>query len=106
MTFDEGKELLARLKEVSFHTDSYGRYTTNSTCYSIEHLLEQLNEKRRRLEELWRNRKHKLEQCIQICFLKDEIKKVNHYFNSPFKNVIIWKKCFLFLMQDSQLDTK
>ena len=80
--------MLARLKEVSLHTDSYGRYTTNSSCYSIEHLLEQLNEKRRRLEELWRSRKHKLEQCIQICFLKDEIKKVNRILN-------LLKKLFL-----------
>ncbi len=75
-TFDEGKELLARLKEVSHHAESFGNYASNSSCYSIEHLLEHLNEKRRHLEELWRNRKQKLEQCIQICYLKEEIQKV------------------------------
>ena len=60
---------------MSLYADTYGKYSTSSSCFSIEHLLEKLNEKRRNLEELWKNRKQKLEQCIQICFLKDEIKR-------------------------------
>ena len=75
-TFDEGKELLARLREMNLYADSSERHATSSACHSIEHLLEILNDRRRYLEELWHQRKVKLEQCIQICYLKDEIRRV------------------------------
>ncbi len=78
ITFDEGKELLKRLREMSLYADSYGKHATTSACYSIEHSLEILNDRRHYLEELWLQRKNKLEQCIQICYLKDEIKKVQN----------------------------
>ncbi len=84
ITFEEGKELLARLKEISFYGDSFGKHATTSACYSIEHLLELLNDRRRNLEELWKKRKLKLEQCIQICYLRDEIKRVCVYFYNLF----------------------
>jgi hypothetical protein len=60
---------------MSLYADSFGKHATSSSCHSIEQLLEVLNEKRRFLEEQWKNRKLKLEQCIQICYLKDEIKR-------------------------------
>ena len=76
-TFEEGKNLLARLKEMSFYAEgTLGRHATSSACYSIENLLELLNNRRLQLEELWKQRKLKIEQCIQICYLRSEIKKV------------------------------
>lgn len=76
-TFEVGKELLAILKEMSLYSrgDTSGKHATSSACFSIENLLELLNSKRLKMEELWRQRKLKLEQCIQICYLKEEIKK-------------------------------
>lgn len=61
---------------MSLYADSFEKHATSSACYSIERLLELLNDKRRYLEDLWNQRKIKLEQCIQICYLRDEIKKV------------------------------
>lgn len=75
ITFDEGKELLARLREMSLCTDLYGSQTTTTACYSIENILEKLNDRRCHLEELWQQRRQKIEQCIQICYLRNEIKK-------------------------------
>jgi hypothetical protein len=49
---------------------------TTADCYSIEHLLESLNDRRRYLEDLWQQRKVKLDQCLQICYLKEQIQKV------------------------------
>lgn len=76
-TFEIGKELLAILKEMSLYTrgDKTCKHATSSACFSIENLLELLNTKRLRIEELWKQRKLKLEQCIQICYLKEEIRK-------------------------------
>lgn len=76
-TFEIGKELLAILKEMSLYSrnDISGKHATSSACFSIENLLELLNSKRLKMEELWKQRKLKLEQCIQICYLKEEIKK-------------------------------
>lgn len=85
ITFDEGKELLARLREMSLCSDLYGTHTTTSVIYAIETLLERLNERRCYLEETWQQRRLKVEQCIQLCYLKKDIQKVN-----PFK-LINWK---------------
>jgi hypothetical protein len=76
ITFEEGKELLMYMKEMSISSDSMGKQTTSNACHTIESLLEVLNDRRRYIEDLWNQRKSKLEQCIQICFLKEEIKNV------------------------------
>ena len=81
LTFEEGKELLARLKEMSLYADSYDTQASRNACHSIENLLELLNDRRRYLEGLWEQRKTKLEHCIQISYLRDEIRKVcKNYF--------------------------
>ena len=80
-TFEEGKNLLARLKEMSIYADgTIGKHATSSACYSIENLLELLNNRRLRLEEIWKQRKLKIEQCIQIAYLRAEIKKVADFY--------------------------
>lgn len=83
-TFEIGKELLAILKEMSLYSrgDISGKHATSSACFSIENLLELLNSKRLKMEELWKQRKLKLEQCIQICYLKEEIKKTLEWIRS------------------------
>jgi hypothetical protein len=76
VTFDEGKELIERMKIMSNQIDVPDKNKTTAYCYSIEHLLESLNDRRRYLEDLWQQRKVKLDQCLQICYLKEEIQKV------------------------------
>lgn len=69
---------------MSFYADNTvsGKHATSSVCYSIENLLELLNNRRLRLEELWKQRKLKVEQCIQIAYLRADIRKVdNHHKN-------------------------
>ena len=76
LTLEEGKELLSKIKEMSVYgTSVTDKNRTSTVCCSIEHLLETLNDKRLHLEELWKNRKAKLEYCIQIFFLRQGIKK-------------------------------
>jgi hypothetical protein len=71
VTFDSGKELLERMKDMSNQIE----HKTTTACHTIEHLLEVLNDRRRYLEDLWQQRKVKLEQCLQICYLREEIQK-------------------------------
>lgn len=61
---------------MSFQIDPSEKHITTAACYGIERLLEVLNDRRRYLEDLWQQRKAKLEQCLQICYLKEEIQKV------------------------------
>lgn len=68
--------MLGYLREMSLCSDLYGSDITTSACYTIESILESLNDRRCQLEELWQQRRQKLENCIQICFLRNEIKKV------------------------------
>lgn len=76
-TFEDGKELLASIKEISNKLPGLAdKNRTSKVCCSIEHLLETLNEKRVYLEELWKNRKSRLEYCIQISNLRQRIKQV------------------------------
>lgn len=76
ITFDQGKNLLSRIKEMSlFENSAFGKHGTSSACYSIENLLELLNNRRLHLEELWKQKKLKIEYGIQICYLRAEIKK-------------------------------
>ena len=82
ITFDEGKELIALLREMSLSADLYGSNVTTTACYSIETILETLNDRRCYLEEFWQQRRQKLEQCIQIFYLKTEIKKVSIFFSN------------------------
>jgi hypothetical protein len=90
-TFEEGKEFLAKVKEINlsplftqqqqqqqqqqqfYFIDSS---QTSKVCLSIENMLENLNKKRLQLEEeVWKARKTKLKYTIQILQLKEEIKK-------------------------------
>ena len=64
---------------MSLCSDIYGSDVTTTACYSIENILEGLNDRRCHLEELWQQRRQKLEHCIQICYLRNEIKKVDFF---------------------------
>lgn len=77
VTFDEGKELLGRIKEMSIY--SHSEEATTLVGASIETLLNKLNDQRDQLEDHWSERRIKLEQCIQICFLRSEINKTMNW---------------------------
>jgi hypothetical protein len=79
VTFEDGKELLNRIKEMSMcvsTSSSADKNKTKTICCSIELLIETLNDKRLHLENVWQNRKYRLECCIQLSYLRQEIKKV------------------------------
>lgn len=75
-TLQEGQSLLDRIREMGMHTDVQNRHATTAACYGIEHLLELLQDRRRHLEDLWLQRKIKLEQHLQLLLLDVEVKKV------------------------------
>jgi len=74
---DEGNELLARLKQLAAHAadDDQEQAAFAASNSNLESLLEELDTRRRHLDELWSQRRLKLEQGIQICFLRSEINK-------------------------------
>ena len=78
-TLQEGQSLLDRIREMGMRADVQNRHATTAACYGIEHLLELLQDRRRRLEELWVQRRVKLEQCLQLLLLDTEVNKVSGY---------------------------
>ena len=75
-TLSKGQALLDRLREASSHADINNRHATDAACYSIERILEALHHRRRQLDDLWKDRKGVLEQCIRRCRIDEEVKKV------------------------------
>ena len=75
-TLQEGQLLLERIREMGVHADVQNRHATTAACYGIEHLLELLQDRRRHLEELWLQRRIRLEQCLQLLLLDQEVGKV------------------------------
>ena len=84
-TLSKGQVLLEKLREASSRADLNSRHAAKSACYGIERTLEALQGRRRKLEEVWKHRKHLLEQCVRSCKLDDEIKRVCMIF---FKNTV------------------
>lgn len=76
LTLQEGQLLLDRIREMGMHAHVQNRHATTAACYGIEHLLELLQDRRRHLEELWLQRKIRLEQCLQLLLLDREVNKV------------------------------
>ena len=83
LTLQQGQSLLDRIREMGMHADIQNRHATTAACYGIEHMLELLHDRRRHLEELWARRKLKLEQCLLLCQLDQEVNKVS--------GAILWK---------------
>ena len=79
---DLGHSLLERIKEMGMHADFTNRHATTAACYGIEHLLELLQDRRRRLEELWEQRRIRLEQSLQLFQLDQEVDKVLGWFRT------------------------
>ena len=71
-----GQSLLDQIKEMGMHADFANVHATTAACYGIEHLLELLHDRRRHLEELWDQRRIRLEHCLQLCQLDLEVNKV------------------------------
>ncbi len=79
-TLTEGQTLIDRIREMGMHADVQNRHATTAACFGIEQLLEMLQDRRRRLEELWLQRKIKLEQTLQLLLLDQEVNKVAHLY--------------------------
>jgi len=79
-TLQEGQLLLERIREMGVHADVQNRHATTAACYGIEHLLELLQDRRRHLEELWLQRRIRLEQCLQMLLLDHEVNKVSDWY--------------------------
>ncbi|ESO86305.1 hypothetical protein LOTGIDRAFT_167354 [Lottia gigantea] len=82
VTLDMGHALLQHIKEMGVHADIQNKHATTAACYGIEHLLELLHDRRRHLEELWELRRQKLEQCLQLCQLDQEVHKILEWFRT------------------------
>lgn len=76
-TLQEGQLLLDRIRRMALCADVQNRHATTSGCFYIEQLLLNLQDRKRRLEELWLQRKIQLEQCIQLLLLDQDAGKVS-----------------------------
>ncbi|XP_060064415.1 titin-like, partial [Ylistrum balloti] len=81
-TLNQGHILLTRIREMGMHADLQNRHATTAACYGIEHLLELLQDRRRRLEDIWEQRRIRLEQCFQLCQLDMEVNKVLDWYRT------------------------
>ncbi|VDI56857.1 titin [Mytilus galloprovincialis] len=79
-THDIGHSLVRRIQDMGMHADLQNRHATTAACYGIEHVLELLQDRRRRLEEIWEQRRIQLEQCLQLCQLDQEVNKILDWF--------------------------
>lgn len=79
-THDIGHSLVRRIQDMGMHADLQNRHATTAACYGIEHVLELLQDRRRRLEEIWEQRRIQLEQCLQLCQLDQEVNKVSQLY--------------------------
>ncbi|RUS90398.1 hypothetical protein EGW08_001893, partial [Elysia chlorotica] len=79
-TLDMGQSLLDQIKEMGMHADFANVHATTAACYGIEHLLEMLHDRRRHLEELWDQRRIRLEHCLQLCQLDLEVNKILEWY--------------------------
>jgi len=86
-TLQEGQLLLDRIREMGLNADVQNRHATTAACYGIEYLLELLQDRRRKLEELWLQRKVRLEQCLQLLLLDQEVNKVRGVKKFMFNNI-------------------
>lgn len=75
-TLSNGQVLLDKLREASTHADINKQHASKAACYSVERILEALQQRRQQLDDLWRERKKLLEQCIKRSKIDEEMKKV------------------------------
>ncbi|XP_012936768.1 uncharacterized protein LOC101859779, partial [Aplysia californica] len=87
-TLDMGQSLLDQIKEMGMHADMSNLHATTAACYGIEHLLELLHDRRRHLEELWTQRKIRLEHCLQLCQLDQEVNKILEWYREVGSNYL------------------
>ncbi|CAL1540818.1 unnamed protein product, partial [Lymnaea stagnalis] len=87
-TLDMGQSLLDQIKEMGMHADFANLHATTAACYGIEHLLELLHDRRRHLEELWNQRKIRLEHCLQLCQLDQEVNKILEWYRGVGNNYL------------------
>jgi len=76
-TLQEGQLLLERIRKMATCADVQNRHATTSACYGIEQLLLRLQDRKRRLEELWYTRKQQLSKCIQMLQLEQQVIEVS-----------------------------
>lgn len=77
-TLQEGQLLLERIRKVALCAGVQSRHATTSACHAIERLLQLLQDKWRRLDELWYRRWIQLQQCVQMAQVDQEGAKVIH----------------------------
>ena len=83
-TMQEGQTLLDRIRKVALCAGVHTRHATTSASYAIERLLQLLQDKWRRLDELWYKRWIQLQQCIQMGLVDQEAVRVwLLYTNTP-----------------------
>uniref|UniRef100_A0A1I8GNE9 Ig-like domain-containing protein n=1 Tax=Macrostomum lignano TaxID=282301 RepID=A0A1I8GNE9_9PLAT len=76
VTLEVGHQLLDHLRRLSCATQSEQRQSVLTACNRVERILESLTERRRGLDELWRGRKHRLEEATRLTSLDDELQRL------------------------------
>ena len=86
-TLQEGQLLLERIRKMAQCADVQNRHATTSACYGIEQQLLRLQDRKRKLEQLWFARRQQLTLCIQMLLVEQKAAEVD----------IEWHFLYLFL---------
>ena len=77
-TMNRGRDLLDHLKGLIEDAPIADRKAGTASCYGIEKVLESLQDRRRALDDLWLQRKRRLEQCVSLYDLDEEVNRVRN----------------------------
>jgi len=81
-TLQEGQLLLERIRKMATCADVSNRHATTSACYGIEQQLLRLQDRKRRLEELWFARRQQLTLCIQMLLVEQKAAEITKWIES------------------------
>ncbi|XP_044173190.1 SEC14 domain and spectrin repeat-containing protein 1-B-like isoform X2 [Acropora millepora] len=91
-TLSNGQVLLDKLREASTHADINKQHASKAACYSVERILEALQQRRQQLDDLWRERKKLLEQCIKRSKIDEEMRKIMKWLNEEAEDYLSYKE--------------
>ncbi len=77
-----GKDLLEHLHEMSKDSSPGDKEATKDSSLGIQNVLEDLQERRKVLEELWNKQRRRLEQYIALSEIDQEVNQISDWFKT------------------------
>ena len=94
-TMNLGKDLLEHLHEMSKDASPGDKAATKDSSLGIQNVLEDLQERRKGLEELWNKQRRRLEQYIALSEIDQEVNQVLNQCFCLFDVAGIWLRIMI-----------